>query len=246
MRPMRQPQSAKTASLARELIAGLTRQIVAGGLEPGTRLPTEQQLSEEWGVSRTVVREAVAALRAEGLLVTRQGSGAFVAEQSQQRPFRIGADARDSLERMINVMELRLGLEAEAASLAASRRNTADIRLMEQALVAIDDAVVKSERSMAADFEFHLAIGDATRNPVFHDFLMYLGHFLIPRQSVRQTMTSADAQAANARLVQQEHRAIFEAIRARDTEAARAAMRAHLIGSRDRYRNLRDSLEPAS
>lgn len=245
MRPMRQPQSAKTASLARELIAGLTRQIVAGGLEAGTRLPTEQKLAGEWGVSRTVVREAVAALRADGLLVTRQGSGAFVAEQSQQRPFRIDAAALDSLERMINVMELRLGLEAEAASLAASRRNAADIRRMEKALLAIDAAVVKSERSMAADFDFHLAIGDATRNPVFHDFLMYLSHFLIPRQSVRQTTTSPEAQAANARVVQQEHRAIFAAVRARDTEAARAAMRGHLIGSRERYRNLLDSLERA-
>jgi GntR family transcriptional repressor for pyruvate dehydrogenase complex len=243
MRPMRQPQSAKTASLARELIAGLTRQIVGGGLAAGTRLPTEQQLSDEWGVSRTVVREAVAALRAEGLLITRQGSGAFVAEQSQQRPFRIDADALNSLERMIDVMELRLGLEAEAASLAASRRSPADIRRMEKALLAIDDAVVKSERSMAADFDFHLAISDATRNPVFHDFLMYLGHFLIPRQSVRQNTTSADEQAANAALVQQEHRAILLAIRARDTEAARAAMRAHLTGSRERYRKLRDSLE---
>jgi DNA-binding FadR family transcriptional regulator len=239
---MRQPQSAKTTSRAGELIADLTHQIVGGGLAPGTRLPTEQQLSEEWGVSRTVVREAVAALRAEGLLVTRQGSGAFVAEQSRQRPFRIDADALDSLQRMIDVMELRLGLEAEAASLAASRRSAADIRSMEKALLAIDAAVVKSERSMAADFDFHLAIGDATRNPVFHDFLMYLGHFLIPRQSVRRNTTSAEAQAANARVVQQEHHAIFQAIRARDTEAARAAMRAHLTGSRERYRALLESL----
>ncbi len=243
MRPMRQPLSAKTSSLAVDLVAKITAEIVGGALPPGARLPTEQQLSEEWGVSRTVVREAVAALRAEGLVITRQGSGAFVAEHSQQRPFRISADALDSLQRMIDVMELRLGLEAEAASLAASRRNADDIRRMEVALKAIDQAVAKSERSMAADFDFHLAIGDATRNPVFHDFLNYLGHFLIPRQSVRQTTTTPEAQAANARIVQQEHRAIFAAIRSRDNEAARAAMRAHLIGSRDRYRNLRDILE---
>ncbi len=193
MRPMRQPQTAKPASLAGDLVVRLSRQIVGGALPPGTRLPTELQLSEEAGVSRTVVREAVAALRADGLVVTRQGFGAYVAEHSQQQPFRIDADALDSLQRMIDVMELRLGLEAEAASLAAMRRTAADLRHMEASLAAIDEAVMKSERSMAADFEFHLAIGNSTRNPLFHDFLTYLGHFLIPRQSVRQATTAAEA-----------------------------------------------------
>lgn len=229
-------------SRADGLIARLTEQIVGGRLAPGTRLPTEQTLAQECGVSRTVVREAVAALRADGLVVTRQGAGAFVAELSQQRPFRIGVDALDSLERVIDVMELRIGVEAEAAALAATRRTAADLRRMQRALATIDAATRSGARAMPADFEFHLAIVDATGNPVFHDFLTYLGQFIIPRQSVRQAVSSPAAQSANARLVQQEHRGISTAIRARDATAASAAMRLHLSNSRERYRHLRASL----
>jgi DNA-binding FadR family transcriptional regulator len=166
-----------------------------------------------------------------------------VADHSQQRPFRITPDAIDSLQRTIDVMELRLGVETEAASLAASRRNAGDLKKMDQALRDIDAFSAKSERSMDADFRFHRAICDATGNAVFHDFLTYLAQFLIPRQSVRQATTSGEAQAANALVVRGEHHAIRAAIMARDTEAARAAMRAHLVGSRARYRELRDRLE---
>src|SRR5215213_2345818 len=105
-------------SLTHALIERLTFEIVSGKLPAGARLPTELQLIAATGVSRTVVREAVAALRAEGLVVTRQGVGAFVAA-SPRRPFRIHAGELRSLREVIEVMELRTGIEIEAAGLAA-------------------------------------------------------------------------------------------------------------------------------
>src|SRR5215813_11406243 len=105
-------------SLTDALIERLTSEITSGQLPTGARLPTEQELIAATGVSRTVVREAVAALRAEGLVTTRQGVGAFVADG---RPFRINSDELSSLREVIEIMELRTGIEIEAAGLAAER-----------------------------------------------------------------------------------------------------------------------------
>jgi len=102
-----------------EVVDRLAAEIGSGRLGPGARLPTEQEMMTALGVSRTVVREAVAALRAQGLVTTRQGLGAFVASDSQRRPFRIDPDGLKSLEAVIDLMELRLAVEVETAGLAA-------------------------------------------------------------------------------------------------------------------------------
>src|SRR4029079_11303131 len=114
-------------SLTGELVARLMADITGGRLPPGSRLPTEQEMIAATGVSRTVIREAVAALRADQLVVTRQGVGAFVAEQVR-RPFRVEFDERSSLQEVLNVMELRTGIEVEAAGLAAERATPAQVK----------------------------------------------------------------------------------------------------------------------
>jgi len=98
-----------------ELVARLTADIVSGKLLPGSRLPTEQEMIAATGVSRTVVREAVAALKADRLVVTRQGVGAFVADHVR-RPFRVDFDEHSPLREVLNVMELRTGVEVEAVA----------------------------------------------------------------------------------------------------------------------------------
>src|SRR5262250_2589409 len=110
-RPLSAPRS-----LTHELTERLTSEIISGKLPAGSRLPTEQALIAATGVSRTVVREAVAALRAEGLVVTRQGVGAFVPENAR-RPLRIDVDPLSPLRAVLDVMELRTGIEIEAAGL---------------------------------------------------------------------------------------------------------------------------------
>src|SRR5262249_57979510 len=107
--------------------AGLPDDITGGKIPPGSGLPTEQELIAATGVSRTVVREAVAALRADGLVVTRQGVGAFVPENARP-PLRIDVDPLSPLRAVLDVMELRTGIEIQAAGLAAHRRSAAQIR----------------------------------------------------------------------------------------------------------------------
>src|SRR5262245_2647998 len=153
-------------SLTADLVERLTAEIVSGRLAPGSRLPTEQEMVRANGVSRTVVREAVAALRADGLVSVRQGVGAFVAG-TVRRPFRIDVDGRDSLRQAIDVMELRTGIEIEAAGLAAERAGSAKIRAIEHAYAATDRALARGEDAIEEDFAFHVQIAEATGNAQF-------------------------------------------------------------------------------
>jgi DNA-binding transcriptional regulator YhcF (GntR family) len=106
-------------TLTSQLTKTLTERIAKGALKPGDKLPSEQELIEQFGVSRTVVREAISSLRAAGLVATQQGVGAFVQAAAASQPFRIDENSLDLIKEVINVVELRIGLEAEAAALAA-------------------------------------------------------------------------------------------------------------------------------
>lgn len=223
-------------NLSREVADRLQVEIVSGKIEPGSRLPTEAALMRLMGVSRTVIREAVAALRAEGLVITRQGVGAFVAADVRERPFRIDADELSSLAEVVHVMELRTGIEVEAAGIAAERAGSAETRRIAAALKALDRAIAQGEAAVDQDFRFHFAIAEATGNPQFTRFLEFLGRFVPPRQNLRPDAETT--RRAYLEMIQGEHRRIFQAIEGGNPTAARAAMRRHLEGSRERYSRL--------
>jgi GntR family transcriptional repressor for pyruvate dehydrogenase complex len=226
------------ARLTREIAERIADEIASARLAPGTKLPTEQEMVAAMGVSRTVVREAVAALRARGLVVTRQGAGAFVAADADRRPFQLTFDGLPSIAEVLDVMELRASVEVEAAGLAAERGMPAARRRVAAALAAIDAALGRGESAIDEDFAFHRAIAAATGNPQFGHFLEYLGRFIIPRQSIRVAAHRPEGQRAYLETFQREHRAIAAAIQARDGTAAREAMRGHLSNSQTRYRRL--------
>ena len=213
-------------------------EIASGSLEPGARLPTEQEMMSAFGVSRTVVREAVAALKAEGLVITRQGSGAFVSADAGQRPFRLDAMAVRSLPHVLDILELRRAVEVEAAGLAAARGAPAAHRRIQQALGRFVKAVARGEPAISEDFALHRAIAEATANPQFSRFLEFLGGFIIPRQTVRVGGMSAQDHAVYLARLVEEHVAICTAISERRPTDASQAMRAHLTRSSDRYRRL--------
>jgi GntR family transcriptional regulator, transcriptional repressor for pyruvate dehydrogenase complex len=221
-----------------EVVDRLSAEIGSGRLTPGARLPTEQEMMVALGVSRTVVREAVAALRAQGMVTTRQGLGAFVASDPQRRPFRIDPDGLQSLEAVVDLMELRMAVEIETAGLAAERATAKQLRGIGQALTAMDRAIARNESAIDEDYAFHRAIAQATGNAQFPRFLEYLGRFIIPRQTVRMEPIRASGARAYLDAFQREHRLIHDAIRQHDSTGARAAMRQHLLKSRERYRRL--------
>jgi DNA-binding FadR family transcriptional regulator len=194
-------------------------------------------MASAMGVSRTVVREAVAALKADGLVITRQGAGAFVAADTQ-RPFRIDPAGLVSLDDVIGIMELRMAIEVEAAALAASRASEAQLRELDGLLAAIDAAIEKGDGAVNEDFALHRAIAAAAGNKHFAEFLSFLGHHIIPRQTVRMAQHGLNDQRTYLTAIQDEHRRIVEAIQRYDVSAARKAMRSHLNRSLQRYRRL--------
>jgi GntR family transcriptional regulator, transcriptional repressor for pyruvate dehydrogenase complex len=224
--------------LSRGLFEQLAEQIKSGRLAAGARLPTEEELSRAARVSRTVVREAVAALRADGLVVTRQGVGAFVSAAPQQAPFRIDAEHLHNLGEILHVMELRVCVEIESAGLAAERASKAQLRAIGAALEAMDRATAQGRAAVDEDLELHRTIAEATGNPQFPRFLQFIGRHLIPRHLVSGMPQTMGGQEAYLELLQTEHRRIVDAIRDHDPKAAREAMRRHLGRSLERYRKL--------
>jgi DNA-binding FadR family transcriptional regulator len=225
--------------LTGELVVRLTKDITSGKIPPGSRLPTEQEMIAATGVSRTVVREAVAALRADGLVITRQGVGAFVPENARP-PLRIGFDQLSPLRAVLDVMELRTGIEIEAAGLAAERASPAQVRKVVDCFDAIGAAIRDGADGIDQDFALHCSIADATGNPQFKRFLEHLGRFVIPRQTIRGG--PGMPKRAYSETFQQEHRDIVQAIRTGAVAQARAAMRRHLLNSRKRYQRLAGKL----
>ena len=229
-RPLGPPRKRTT-----EVVERLAAEIASGRIPRGGQLPTEQELTAAFGVSRTVVREAVAVLRAEGLVEARQGSGVFVTTDVQRRPFRIDPEELGSLDAVLDVMELRTGIEIEAAGIAADRIDAAGRNRIAHALAAIDGALAKGEPAIDEDFAFHQAIAEATGNPHFKRFLEFLGRFLIPRQSIRVDLKRGEDLRTYLERIQGEHRQIAAAVNQGNVAGARRAMRRHMMNSRRRY-----------
>src|SRR5262245_7173738 len=238
IRPLPAPRS-----LTGELVARLTEDITSGKIAPGSQLPTEQELIAATGVSRTVVREAVAALRAEGLVVTRQGVGAFVPENAR-RPFRVDFGRFSSIRDVLEVMELRTGIEVEAAGLAAERASAVQVRTIVDCLHMIDRALKRGEDAIDEDFALHCSIADAAGNPQFRRLLEHLGRLIIPRQTI--SGGPGLPRRVYSKIFQEEHCQIVRAIRKGAVTPARAAMRRHLLNSRKRYQAFAAKLGNAS
>ena len=212
--------------LSDRLAARLAEQIESGLLQPGDQLPTEQQLALAHGVSRTVVREAVHQLKSKALVTSRQGSGVFVAARPMNLPLAFDPSVLDSVQAVVHVVEVRRVLEGEIAALAAQRATRAQIAALRRALKAIDAAAA------AEDLAFHRVIGEATGNPQFRLLLGFLEQYL--REGMRITRGNEARRVDFMAAVQTEHRAIFEAIAARDPVAARHHATEHLIRGEER------------
>jgi len=225
-------------SLAHDVVDALSGRIRDGSLTPGEKLPTEAAIMEEFGVSRTVVREAISRLQAAGLVETRHGVGTFVVGLGEGAPFRISPEQLGTLQDVIAVLELRIGVETESAALAAMRRTPENLASLRNALDAFIAAVEEGRDAVGPDFQFHLEIARATQNSHFVDLMGTLGGMMIPRARLEPQVPPTPERQAYLRRVNAEHESIVEAIQRQDPEAARAAMRTHLANSRERRRKL--------
>ncbi|WP_182084319.1 FadR/GntR family transcriptional regulator [Aureimonas sp. ME7] len=229
---------ARRKPLSTVVAEDLLEQIRSGKLAPGAQLPTEAELCAAYEVSRTVIREAVARLRSEGLIIPEQGRGMFVSEAPAPRNFSISAESLKTLPETISLLELRLSVETEAAGLCAERRTDEEAR----AIVAIMDEIDARQEDPSSieihyDYAFHLAIAQATRNEFIHGFLTYLRPIIVPRFQLALVVMPELKHAYYAR-IHSEHTDIVTSIVEQDVDAARMNMRRHLSNSLERVRAL--------
>lgn len=213
-------------TLADQITATLMQQIRDGAYPVNSRLPTEKFMTQQYGVSRTVVREAISRLKSEGLVETRQGSGTVVLDPKHSESFRLGWNDPDPRQAVLDILELRRGLEVEMVALAAERRTDADLVQIEHALQAIDGAVRAGKDGVLEDLAFHMTISRATNNP---HYIALLG--MLTRAVKDAIKLTRDHDASNRDMkaqVRSEHRAIFLAIKNQDVTAARAAAFLHM------------------
>lgn len=215
---------------------GLNRMIVDAGMQPGDKLPPADQLCEQFSVSRTVVREAIASLKAEGRLRSLRGSGVYVSEPPKPVGGSMFMEAPQDIGEVLDFIEFRMSVEIEAAGLAAERRTETNLLRMEQAMSQFARHLEDNTLATDADRSFHRAIADATNNKRFRLFVDEMGERLIPRRALGASFTDEKDKAEFLENIQSEHRRIFEAITDRRADDARAAMRQHLEGGRRRYR----------
>ena len=221
--------------LSDRLVETIREQIASGELPPGSKLSTESQLCPDYGVSRTVVREAVTRLAADGLVHPRQGAGVFVRDDAGKVMENLVAEANGKISMVLNVLEVRMAIEMESAALAAQRRSPSQEAEIVAAYREFDVLLERRESTGTADFAFHRAIATATNNPFYVEILDVLGLRAIPRELVTTISEELRRSPEYQELLQAEHREIVRAISAGDAEAARGAMRQHLSASQKRY-----------
>lgn len=215
---------------------GLVRMIANDGLKPGDKLPPADRLCEQFSVSRTVVREAIASLKAEGRLRSLRGSGVYVSEPPKPLGGSMFMEAPQDIGDVLDFIEFRMSVEIEAAGLAAERRTETNLLRMEQALSQFARHLEDNSLATDADRAFHRAIADATNNARFRLFVDEMGDRLLPRRALGASFTDEKDKSEFLENIQTEHRRIFDAITERRADEARAAMRQHLEGGRRRYR----------
>ncbi|MGJ7042426.1 DNA-binding FadR family transcriptional regulator [Shinella sp. BE166] len=208
--------------------SSISREIAQGRLKPGDQLPTEQALAQTFGVSRNVVREAIARLRSEGRIWSQQGRGAFVADAQNTTVLTIDHDSLQEADAFKNLFEIRGILEVEIAGIAAQRRTDADIDAMKEALATMAAAPYGSVTWLKTDLEFHRTVASATQNSYMAPFLMFAS------ERVRDSILASGHQQRSddlASITLGEHQSILDAIAAGDVDGARRAMTEHLAGA---------------
>jgi GntR family transcriptional repressor for pyruvate dehydrogenase complex len=214
----------QTSRLYEQIVQQVEESIRKGALKAGDQLPAERELAEQFGVSRTAVREAVKALREKGLVEAYPGRGTFITSETSNT-IRITLDRMikaGQLEGTLQLVEVREILEPEIAALAATRANEETLREMRQAVKVMDTAREDPDAYIEADLDFHLALAEAAANPIIFSLIDSIVAVL--RQQ-RMRIFKVDGGPTRG---QHHHKKILEAVEHRDASGAREAMRAHL------------------
>lgn len=206
----------------------------------GAKLPTEAALCVQFGVSRPVVREALSRLRADGLVQSRKGSGSYVLRQPDRDVVR--KTSVGSLMGLKRAFEFRICIEQENAYLAALHGDDLDIKQIRNAFEKLQDIYSTDQVGEKADLEFHMAVANASHNEFFVNAMTTASEIMGVSMTLLRTITLERPIERRKRIVE-EHRLVVEAIEARDPDAAKLAMRYHILSGHDRLFDSRDPIK---
>ena len=223
----------QSSRLYEQIVEQIEQSVQKGDLKPGDQLPAERELAEQFGVSRTAVREAVKALREKGLVEAYPGKGTFITSGSSN-------PMRQSLDRMMrsaqvdatsSLVEVREILEPEIAALAAVRATEENLNSLREAVAVMDAAKRDPDAYIEADLDFHLELAEAAANPLI---LSLIDSIIGVLREQRMRIFEVDGGPDRG---QYHHKKILEAVEHQDAPGAREAMRAHLRQVREDSRS---------
>ena len=227
--------------LYEQIVQQIEESILKGTLKTGDQLPAERELAQQFGVSRTAVREAIKALSEKGLVEAYSGRGTFITNGTSQA-IRHSLDLMLKLGRMAganHLAEVRSILEPEIAALAATRAEPQHLASMQEAVAIMDRSLQDPAAFIEADLDFHLALAEAAANPLILSLLDSIVG-LLREQRIRIFNVEGGPHRG-----QFHHKRILEAVEKRDPEKAREEMRAHLVQVLEDSRLSSDNLEQA-
>lgn len=205
----------------------LLLEITGGGYALGDVLPPEQDIADRVGVSRTVLREAVSRLKADGYLTSKQGTGLIVTSNRKSSVLKMHAAEAGDFEEALAIVELRQGFEIVAASLAAQRRTPEDIATMRSAVNRMREAIRSGDVSagVQADLDFHRAIAVASRNKHYVRMFEFIAQLYEKNLTVSRESSKKAGRAAYA---QEEHELLLQAIESGDADLAKVRADVHV------------------
>jgi len=216
----------KQQKISDQVFDQLKELIFRGTFKPGDQLIPERDLAKKMNVSRTTIRNAINRLVTMGLIEQKQGQGTFVAvpDDKKQNPFAAAMKTQDAS--IYDLLEVRTGLECNAAGLAAKRADENDLKAMIKSMEEMEKQVSTGRRGSQADASFHMAIAFATKNALhiqvmksFYDYLFY---------GIKESLTFLYEDPGNIGIILNQHKAIMTAIVNRDAQAAYDCMKEHI------------------
>lgn len=212
-----------------EVAEYLKQQIITGVYRPGDRLPSLRQLGEMLGVGQSTVREAVGSLKTMGLVSIRQGEGTFVTRFNPEQILSSFEAMQPATEQdILDLLEVRKIIEAGVVKLAAERRTDDDLRQIEQALLAMEQALTDGRLGEEADFSFHYCLALASKNPMLQSVMQSMEETM--RKTLKASREKLFRKPGNAERLLSEHQQIYTAIANRNTSQAEQAMLFHING----------------
>lgn len=223
--------TAERENLSDKIYSHIVDAISQGEFHEKSRLPTEAELAERFGVSRPTVREALFRLRSDGIITSRRGSGSFVAKRPSPQPMQFGPI--ESIADIDRYYSFRLCVESGAAALAADKHTPEQLDSIIQALQALTQAHRLGLSGIEEDVAFHMAIADASHNPFFISTIEFIVRPIRQCMELSSNLAASKSQERHEQ-VRGEHQAIVDAIAGRRPEQAAQAMHIHIDASRRR------------